>query len=677
MKTYIKNIFLAGGALLLMTGCDDNSWNDKLDGFDPNPGITDVRTIDYTLTAHDYTRISKNYRNVAKAKAAGLEDELEAVGTLGYLNQEITPAEYIPALLKDSLFAYYGLSQGSAINITYQVASNLPKTMIGLNAADTYKVSTADYQMAYDSDEDYAESFSPSAPASYFLPRILEANMQDAEAGDYVLVSYNNSDTDPVFTKAPFEMTDVIKDAKKGDELKAKGVVTGVCAQGFVLSDKSGSILVYFGKDYDGSYAIGDQVEASGEIGAFNGGLQFTATGMYKKVGKAEDVTYPAPVDIDGAYLDAALDRTGDHLGIYVKFTGKATIGEKNSNFDLAGATKATGSFYQLTAEQKAQMESDKEYTVEGYFLSVSKSKDVPKYVNVLPVKISPAAAAASAKRGPRKVASVPTTAVNAMYQFNGSKWSEVSNVCVLQASDYTKMGVSGNALTLDQATQFIPLFMANNYPYAEKDAVKYVVYNYTDGTNTTLRSEEYTYTDGAWVNSVSHGGVITETNQFVYKPTGWKMDPSIELTLPAGKNQPTSTWFFQTCVDWVKANAGAVWVTSYGTNEYYCGTSAYQGNVDLRASSAITQNPDGYAGMSNDEIVALMKKRFEEEVCPGALAVLYPKINVVDGVDVTVTIHFSAYNGSSTQEYVIYYNVIGKAQFEFVSCTWNDASAE
>ena len=56
------------------------------------------------------------------------------------------------------------------------------------------------------------------------------------------------------------------------------------------------------------------------------------------------------------------------------------------------------------------------------------------------------------------------------------------------------------------------------------------------------------------------------------------------------------STLYYQTCVDWVKAQiddkTGATYVTSYGNNEYYSGTSAYQGNVDLRAASTARSMP-------------------------------------------------------------------------------------
>lgn len=685
MKTILKSILLPAGLALMTVSCSENSWNDHLDGFEKGPQFTDVQTIDYTLTASDYTRIAKNYRNVAKAQAAGLEDELAAVGTLGYLNQQITPAEYVPALFKDSLFAYYGLTEGSAINLTYRVADNLPAQMIRLNAASQYRLNSDDYKTVYGSDTDYADAFSPSHSAADNLPALLLTKFPDAADGDYAVVQYNNSDVDPVFGSAPstpdepaFAESDVLGAVALDQEITVNGTVTAICKQGFILTDKGGSILVYFGKSYDNSYEIGQQLAVTGKVSAYNFGFQLdngkgNVTSI-KEMGKASSVKYPTPKIVTGADMDAAIAAKTEATAVYVQMTGTLTKswyekgGYYNYNVAVDGASSSTGSLYQLPDAIAETLEDGAVYTFTGYFTSVSGGK----YYNVLVTDVK-AGAAKNRRRGPSHVATIASVNTYAVYYFNGTKWSQPSDVTVLQPSDYVEMGSTYGNLELDQAERYIPLYMNRKFPYGTDDAVKYVVYRCFTGGSTVLRCEQYTFTGGKWENSVSNGGVITETQQFVYKPEGWKMDPSIVLTLPAGKNQPASTLFFQTCVDWVKANVpdGASFISSYGTNEYYCGTSAFQGNIDLRPSAAVTQNPTAYAGMSDEQIVALEKKRFEDEVCPGALAMLYPKINAVPGVEVTVTIHFSIYDGS-TKEHTIIYNVTGKAQFEFVSCTWN-----
>lgn len=119
---------------------------------------------------------------------------------------------------------------------------------------------------------------------------------------------------------------------------------------------------------------------------------------------------------------------------------------------------------------------------------------------------------------------------------------------------------------------------------------------------------------------------------------------------------------------------SGFGYVTSFGNNEYYSGTSAYQNNVDLRADKAKAQYPDGYEGMSDEEIVALMKKRFETEVMPGALAMLHPDAKPMDGVQVTYTITFGTYDYTGSNTYKIRFEVTGPGEFTFLDCTWNKA---
>ncbi len=99
---------------------------------------------------------------------------------------------------KDSLFSYYTLSDGSAINISYrEVDANLPDEIKGLNGDVQYVVSQRDYQYAYGSTSDYAMAFSPSYPAATLIPGILADVFDDAAAGEYRVVKYNESDTDP------------------------------------------------------------------------------------------------------------------------------------------------------------------------------------------------------------------------------------------------------------------------------------------------------------------------------------------------------------------------------------------------------------------------------------------------------------------------------------------------
>lgn len=674
MNTNIKNALLVGAAALGMVSCSENSWNNHLDGFEEGPQFSNVQTMDYTLTDADYENIAKNSANKTKAEAAGLSNELSAVGKLYYLNGQITPADYIPNYLADSNFKYFTLSEGSAINITYKIAKNLPEEMVNMNAAASYSVTKEDYQQAYGSEEDYAESFSPLAPASGNIPRILKSKFPDAESGNYVMVNYNNSETSPVFSPSEnkFEMSDVLKDAKVGDDLTVNGIVTGVCARGFIFTDKSASVLIYLGSAYDGSYSIGDQLEVSGKVAVNNNGLQFGDDCMIKKVGQESSVTYPAPKAYTGSEMDEAIQTTENFTAVYCKVTGKVSVSGNYYNLIVDGATTSQGSFYMLTDAQKAMLKDGETCTIYGYFMSISKSGGVPKFFNILLTGVGqPSKSASDVKR---RVATIANTATTALYLYNGSAWTMANDVAVLQPEDYKQMGVAGNALTPDQARTMIPLFLSKNYPYASADTKKYVIYGYKDSDGNTFRSVEYTYNGSEWIDSISDEGVITETNQFVYKSSGWVMDPSIVLELPRGKNQATSMWFYQAVVDWVSANVpdSSSWVDSYGTGEYYSGCSAYQGNVNINSSYATLLGY--YPGVDADEMVALMKKRFETETGPGALSTLYPNMAPIGDLEPTVTVSFTAWTaGGVNSEYTIVWKCVSKGQFEFVSCTWND----
>ena len=175
---------------------------------------------------------------------------------------------------------------------------------------------------------------------------------------------------------------------------------------------------------------------------------------------------------------------------------------------------------------------------------------------------------------------------------------------------------------------------------------------------------------------------------QFVRKGIGngwsnWVYDPSVYIDLPSGKGA-TSATFWQACVDWVyehidvpefgaeSITSGVGYVTSYGNNDYFCGASAYQCNVDLRASAARKQVPSVYGTMSDDDIVAKVKSNFENTVMPAVLAEQYPDAHPRNGVDLYYVISFVMYNGSSHDE-VIRYLVTAPGTFEFVDCTWNE----
>lgn len=679
MKTTINNLLIAGASVLALASCTENSWNDHyLDGFEGGYTPTEVLSVDYTLTDDDYTRIAENRFNKALAEREGVSGELAAVKTQRYLNASIPAAQYIPNLLKDSLFRYFALSDGSAINLTYREAGELPEVMRGLNGASEYIVSDADYQIAYGSTDDYTTAFSPSCPATKHIPSILADAFDDAEAGQYVVVNYNNSDVDPVFNETPepptpgFTMSSVLtSDLADGDDVTVNGVVTAVCKAGVVLTDNAGSILVYGSGFPAADYAVGDQVIATGTLSSYKNCLQLPYDDNLQKVGK-QAYTYPAPKELTPEVLLAAGANTNPVLAVYGTMTGKVTIDGNYINVYFGDRDDVRGSVYNATDEIKALLQDGQSYTLRGYFTQTSKSGT---YTNCNFIVTEVGSPANARRRAGTRSVTVPSVSLNAVYVFNGSKWEAAgADIAVVNPADYAAMGLTYGNFSGTQNAEYLPRFLSGRFPYAQAGTEKYVAYKYYASGSTTYACSQYTFNGSEWYDSITRDGVREVTNQFVRRDGEWKLDPSIELTLPAGKNQPLSTWFFQACVDWVRDNVpdGASFITSYGNNDYYTGASAYQGNIDLRPGSARNQSTS-YDGMSDDEIVALMKQRFEKEVCPGVLSVLYPNLEPVGDFKPTVTIHFYSYNGSSTTPGTIVCKAVAKGKFEFVSCKWDD----
>lgn len=673
----INKFLLVSGCVLLFAGCDDNSWNDKLPGFqDPDPVPTDVQKIDYTLTAIDYKTLADNSENKALAGSENA-NALSAVGSQAYFTDVITAEKYIPALLNDPKFPYFALDNGSAINVTYRTATAMPEEVSDIAAAAKYTVTEADYQTVWDSEEDYTMSFAPSHTAARSIPGLLKTAFPDAANGDYVIVNYNTSATDPVFDKTPeepkFEVSDVLGSLTKGSDIEINGYVAAVSTQGPIVVDNGGSVFVYQPTN-NNEIKIGDQLTISSTVDSYNYGFQIKR-GSSPEIKGNQTVTYPAAKTWTGAEIDAYVAASmasgaAPVTPVYSKFTGKVIVSGNYINIALDGTTVQV-SPYGAGSELKAMFTNDATVTFEGYVMAIA-SKG--KYLNTIITKvgdkqISTIAAAPAASRA---AVSVPSVNENAVYKFDGSAWSVAPSTSILSHADYQAMGQTYDNLSGTTPATVLPKYLTQKYPYAVADETVFVAYYYYNGSATVTRCDQYTF-DGTQWNLFD--GIMTETSQFVKNKGHWTYDPSLTIDLPAGKGQALSTLYFQTCVDWVKDNVpdGSAYISSYGNNEYYCGTSAYQGNVDLRPGAAKAAYA-GYESMTDDEVVALEKQRFETEVMPGALAILHPNLKPVDGVDVKVTINFYFYNAErKTLPATIIYNVTGQAQFEFVSCTWND----
>lgn len=687
MKKYISNILLMSGLAVALTACEENSWNDRyLDGFESDPAITDVKSIDYTMTADDYKTLAAT--SGAKALAGDeLKSALEAMGKQGYFTEEIPAKDYIPYLLSSSSFPYFSLSNKSAINVTYQVAVGQPDQVAQYENAGQWSPENYYYQMVWDSKTDYTNAFTPSHPAAKFLPNLLKEKYKQAEEGDCVVVTYNYSDVEPDFGTGPepepeFTLSSVLGSVAKGDAVEVAGYVSAVSSQGPIVTDASGSIFVYSPSN-NADLKVGDRVTFSSTVDTYNYGFQIARGATLEVVG-SQKVTNPTPRTFTGAQVDEfvanamAADATPLHP-TYATFTATVVVSGNYINMNIDGTTVQV-SPYGLSNNNKALFTDGATLTIEGYVTALA-SKG--KYLNTVVTKVGTSDITTLAvsrslvddseyEDDANEPVVVPTEKVNALYVFDGTKWAVAEDGVVLNTADYTAMGQTYPNLSGDAPAVMLPRYLMQHFPYATEGTTKFVLYNYYTGSATVQRCTCYEFDGATWA---ANTGIVTETAQFVKVNGKWMFDPTVRITLPVGRNQPLSQLYFQACVDWVRVNVpdGAAYISSYGNNDYYCGASAYQGNVSISAQGARNQYA-GYADMSDDEIVSLIKTRFESEVFPAVLSDIHPDAAPIDGVDVYYIFNFGVYSGTNpVPTHDITYKVVGKGQFEFISCTWND----
>lgn len=259
------------------------------------------------------------------------------------------------------------------------------------------------------------------------------------------------------------------------------------------------------------------------------------------------------------------------------------------------------------------------------------------------------------------------------LYTYDGSKWQKSNEVVILDEATYQSMGFKYFSST-HIAENYLPTYLANNFPYAVEDDTKTILY--FNGSATTLAADEYVFTAGLWSKN---SGLEVEVDQFVKSKDVWVWDPSTVINLPPVRNDEFVMNYYQTAVDWVWENVdvaqlgistkGEGYVSKYGNNDYYTGCSAYYNNVDLRVGKAREQYAAGYEGLSDDEALALMQEQLVL-VMEKVLSTLHSDAKAIEGVEVTYTINLGIYENSSISDvtHTLVYKVVGDGEFVWVS---------
>lgn len=780
-----NKLFFVALASLALAGCGDD-WNeDKLDGFGEQP-VTDVKTLEITLTDADYKTIATNSTNKSLAEAAGLSSELSKLTSNKYFTENIPASKYLPAYLAAT---YYTADNGSSVKVTSNVLVGEPEYLAPFNKAQYGKLVEEAYELVW-GNKVQAYFLTPKTE-SQITKTLLPAALPEAEADDMVMVEYAYSDVEPsigggaavaepTWTEIPLTLRaagnnwnyvnvgTIDLSAYKGQTIRIgfKYNSTTASAPTWELMNFSARQVPYldlfaYAKQEDGSCKKATKVEA--------GDYLFVAMGVdgnYYPFGRLNDgktygYMYPKAIEINDGVI--AADVAADYIvtltateagytiknaigqyfymsGTYDSFNVTETVGEEgydwtvtskgSDQFVITNVLKeksvklnyykgsySFGSYAASKVEGVTYLDSNLTGEDNGGFTVYDKNIGDLNYVWTHTSKygwkasayvnnanneaesylVSPAIEVAEDATLPYftideavnkgdvactsvwistdytdEAAAVNTRSVKAnkvaLYKYDGSAWNKASvdagQLAVMQPADYASLSQG----YVSKPENVLPKYVAANYPYAVADDV--VVVAYLSGEN-EVSAKELTFDGTQWNLTTS---VATQVDQFVKAEGKWNWDPSVTITLPAGKGQELSTIYFQAATDWVWEHVdqaagctakGQGYVTSYGNNEYYCGCSAYQGNVDWRKSAAISQKPGEYDNMSDDEFLALMKKRFIE-VMGHVLEGQYPDVQPVAGVKVTYTINFAVYTGS-TANWTIQYELTGVGQFTYI----------
>lgn len=364
---YIKSLVFLGGALML-SACNDNSWNNTfLDGFDGQPTYDNSVTVEYTLSSSDYEAIGKmlyNQAQTAEEKAAA-----NAIQSNHYFDQNspYNAQTAVPYLLNQVPSDFYIYNDGSTVNVTLNLAET-PEEIVAVNSAHRLVLE--------------------SAPAASSIPSTLLSEYPDAQAGDIAIVSYpDKSYVSPVMAAAPqsktiarqaatragVDLTSNIKNLSDGVSLTATAVVTAQSTRGLILTDNAGSIFYYNNNVDLSTYAIGTVVNVSGTVGVYGTGFQLSASATLSVAG-TESYTYPTPKVYSGSMVDAAAASSTPSTAEYVSLTGELSISGNYYNIIIPGAT-AQGSLYTPVDALKNKLVDGQTYTFTGYFTGVTSGK--------------------------------------------------------------------------------------------------------------------------------------------------------------------------------------------------------------------------------------------------------------------------------------------------------------
>lgn len=380
-----KKIILSALAIAsVLTACDD----DYMKQFeDQDANITDVKNLTMTLENSDYSSIASNATNIAKALELDPENQtyvemLKQVGKQYYFTDDIAGEDYIPAYL---MAKYPNADQKSKFTVTYKKFKKTSSYLADFANISSYQLSGSDYEGVW-GDKVKASFLTPQTLNR--IPGILKENMSGAAEGTMCVVNYAYSDVEPsigggtVEEENPYTKISEVIATGAGVESTIKAEVVGTYAKGILVSDGTGSVLVY--PNNVPNYSVGDSVIVTGTTASYGGLLQYPNTSTITRSGKSESFNYPKAQTMDAAALN---DWMKSPVVKYAKVTGKLSISadSKYYNVVIDGVNGKGSISYPMTGIVDPAL-NGKDVDIIGYLIGVT-GKDT-KYANIMMTSI-------------------------------------------------------------------------------------------------------------------------------------------------------------------------------------------------------------------------------------------------------------------------------------------------
>lgn len=383
-----KKIILSALAIAsVLTACDD----DYMKQFeDQDANITDVKNLTMTLENSDYSSIASNATNIAKALELDPENQtyvemLKQVGKQYYFTDDIAGEDYIPAYL---MAKYPNADQKSKFTVTYKKFKKTSSYLADFANISSYQLSGSDYEGVW-GDKVKASFLTPQTLNR--IPGILKENMSGAAEGTMCVVNYAYSDVEPSIgggtkeEESPYAKISEVIATGAGVESTIKAEVVGTYAKGILVSDGTGSVLVY--PNNVPNYSVGDSVIVTGTTASYGGLLQYPNTSVITRSGKSESFNYPKAQTMDAAALN---DWMKSPVVKYAKVTGKLSIttnskGATYYNVEIEGVNGKGSISYPMTGIVDPAL-NGKDVDIIGYLIGVT-DKDT-KYANIMMTSI-------------------------------------------------------------------------------------------------------------------------------------------------------------------------------------------------------------------------------------------------------------------------------------------------